>query len=643
MILFFILFFAEHVFAQNIDSIKQQLRLEDFLENASESYYLEDDLNYLKNNPVNILSAAKDDLLKLPFINEELANKILKRRNKSGTISKQAFTSIVGNNEIFAIIEPFIYFEPIKKEISLAFSSTLSTEIQNRRGFDTVFEGNKLKSLSKLFFQYTPYNISSGLTIEKDPGELNYYDYYSGFIKYETEDYKFIGGDYRVAFGEGLTFGSQSPGFISDDIASMTAGNKSGLRAYNGTDENNYLRGFAGEINISGVRTLLFYSNKKLDANLSGDSIITSLYTSGLHRYDNEMRKKDAINENIVGGRFAYTLNEHDFSAYFYRAGYNKIFSTSGYYGLSGSSFSGFGIDYNYSSPCLKAAAELARNGENVFAGVLNLGLILDKDYIIYLNAREYPYDYTNPFANGISARGYSQNEEGFLIGIKLSPYHNVEINSYFDIYRLPYRTYYNPLPSKGTDAMAKLQIEINDSYLITFRFNEKNSDECLSINDPIKGDTKVITDKTKRGYRIELNSIPLKNLFLRTRMEYNTLNYIINSHFEKGYIVFQDFLWKPYKSLILNSRIMFFNTDSYETALYEYEREVPGIYGVSALSDKGMRIYFTAEYSLYNYFNIMFKWSNTTFDNKNSIGSSYDELLGKSLSRVSFEIGLKF
>ena len=69
----------------------------------AENYYLDDDLNYLKNNPINILSADKDDLLKLPLMNEEIAEKILVFRGTAKSFSKRELKKLVDDKTIFEL------------------------------------------------------------------------------------------------------------------------------------------------------------------------------------------------------------------------------------------------------------------------------------------------------------------------------------------------------------------------------------------------------------------------------------------------------------------------------------------------------------------------------------------------------------
>jgi len=628
--------------AQSIDSLKAQYNLENYLETLEESYDLEDDLKFLRTNPIYLLTADKDDLLKLPFVDQEMVGKIITALDNNIIKSKRDLKLIINNNEIYESIIPFITFKAPRKNIGFSILSALSSEMQNRRGFDSTFEGGKIKSLTKMSLKYLPYNLSAGFTIEKDPGEKFFTDHYSGFIKYETNEFKIISGDYRVSFIEGLTFGNQTFIYNKENISGITQGKRTGLRTFNGTSETDFLRGLSLEYRLNKTGLIAFYSNRFIDANINGEGLVTSFYNGGLHRYGTEISKKGTLNEKIYGGQISRSLGSHLLSLNIYSCSYNRDFLGSGYYGLRGSSFSAIGIGYNYYSEQIDISAEAAGSGNNSFAGILNVGFNINKETVLFVNARKYPFDYSNPFANSISVKGNTQNEEGFSVGIKISPLPNTEINSYVEIFRQPYRTYYNPLPSKGMEMMIKAQISINRNHLLSLRYRLKEGDEPLTIDDAVKGETKAITVRNKKEIRLEYNSLYFGNLYLKSRIELSLLDYKLYREDETGFIIFQDFLYKPFDNLSLSSRAMLFSTSSYETALYEYEREITGIYSVNALSDKGARFYFTFNYSWGDIFSLMFKFSSTTYNNKNSIGSSYDQLKGKSLSKISFEFGVK-
>lgn len=145
--------------------------------------------------------------------------------------------------------------------------------------------------------------VQFGLVGEKDPGEpflrKNYpagYDHY-GFhlIIRELGKLKTLAvGDYRLSFGQGLLLNndfSLSKSWGTNTVIRRTQEPK----RHFSTAESGYFRGAAAVFQMGNVTVTPFYSNKRFDANLSGDGQITSFKTDGYHRTSLEIEKKKQL------------------------------------------------------------------------------------------------------------------------------------------------------------------------------------------------------------------------------------------------------------------------------------------------------------------------------------------------------------
>ncbi len=637
-ILGFLLVSAFSLKSQTIDTTGLNSKLEDYLE-SGEAMLEDDELKFLRNNPIKILTAGKDDLLKLPFIGLDLAEKILFAIKNGDIKDRRDLKAIIGDKYIYQSISPLISFKAETK-LSITLISAISSEMQNRRGYDSVFEGSKTKSISRLSVASLPHNLTASVLVEKDPGEAKLTDHYSGYLKYESRKFKIILGDYRVSMSEGLTFGNYPFFFDRDNLTGLSGSARSGVRSYSGSGESNYLRGLCAEYDIKPLRISAFYSNQSIDATVNPDGFVTSRYDEGLHRYATEIKKKNALKEKIFGGSISYCAGAHYLSLNIYSAEYDKAFLGSGYYGLRGKSFSALGIGYSFSSEFLNFSAELTKS-KNIFAGLINLEIPVTEAHQLFLGARIFPYDFVNPFSthNGSMA----QNEISFYSGIKLNLSQNVELKSFVEIFKKPYRIYYNPFPSKGLSGTVKLDMVITKDFSASARYRIKSGDEYITAENIPGGVSKIISEKVKNEYRLELLYSVVQNLYFRTRLEGSFLEYKSDNTTESGFMVYHDVLWQTEENLFLNCRLSLFNTNSYETAIYQYERDITGSFGSNALYDNGCRFYFTAGYKLQNIASLLFKYSNSTYKDKKSIGSSFDELKGRSISKVSFEMNITF
>lgn len=64
----------------------------------------------------------------------------------------------------------------------------------------------------------------------------------------------------------------------------------------------------------------------------------------------------------------------------------------------------------------------------------------------------------------------------------------------------------------------------------------------------------------------------------LRGRFEYATYDLSSIDENKSGYLVFQEMRYSPNSGLNLYSRIIFFKTDSFNSAVYEYENNLTGM-----------------------------------------------------------------
>jgi hypothetical protein len=187
----------------------------------------------LKENPININTARKVELLLVPYIDDYLAERIVNYREEHPFTRKEELLLIDG-------ITPYL-FDRMKNFITV--------ETKRRRktgGFDFLsrYERKVSSSEDKIYNRIIiPYKgvFLNGL-VEKDYEEENYLDYYA-FSVYLPE--KFIIGDYDLDLGMGVLFGKPDFFYRSAGIIPGEKGPSPHLSTY----EENFLRGAVTEWN----------------------------------------------------------------------------------------------------------------------------------------------------------------------------------------------------------------------------------------------------------------------------------------------------------------------------------------------------------------------------------------------------------
>ena len=110
------------------------------------------------------------------------------------------------------------------------------------------------------------------------------------------------------------------------------------------------------------------------------------------------------------------------------------------------------------------------------------------------------------------------------------------------------------------------------------------------------------------------------------------------------GIMFYQDSVFSP-KTIPLKSQLRFvlFNTGSYDARLYAYENDMLYNYAIPAYFGKGFRTYLNVSYHISPAINLWFKLSNTSWSDREIISSGNNEIEGKNLTEVKFQVRLKF
>ena len=177
---------------------------------------------------------------------------------------------------------------------------------------ENKFRGNEFDNYSKIRFQ-TSETITGGFLIQKDLGENEIYDHYSGFLQWQKNKIKIILGNYQVQFGHGLIL--DSPYALQKSIFTLAPvhSKNSGGRHYLTSSE---FAGFNGIFShyspIEYLSANVFYANTLRDGNIdNSNQYVTGFNTSGYHRTNSEYEKKDLIREKSFGGNINYKISEN--------------------------------------------------------------------------------------------------------------------------------------------------------------------------------------------------------------------------------------------------------------------------------------------------------------------------------------------
>ncbi len=663
LILILLLVPLQIIIPQIIDST--QIQTEETLDDLIEESYEEDDNSDLFNsieelilNPIDLNSADVFELQKIPEITSNIAEIIISYRNKFGP-----FYSV---NELYAMREldretiskviPFLKTELPSFMTDSTFSqeeiisssmlkvqlrSRYGNDLQTRKGFaEGIYVGNKLRAYNRLLLKYSK-QYQAGITFEKDAGEKDFDDFNSFHLN--VRDVGFINnlvvGDYILEFGQGLIL--WSPYSFSKGADAIFPVKRKGktLKPYTSSTEYDFMRGSAITLKYSDLFVTLFYSSKKIDANVDSlRNFIISTPKTGLHLTLNDLNNKNSIKENIIGGRISYKYHSYlNVGLSGYNSKFGNEFLPATIYDLTGNQFRFYSFDYDFNFSQINIFGEFAYNQKSVAS--IN-GLILSplKNFSFTVSLRNYPANYINLHGFGFGEQsGKTRNEFGIYYGIKWNSNFGL-FNLYYDQFRFPNATFDVAVPSSGDEIYLSFSKRVFSRTNLLLRFKSERKDISENLEE-----VKLVFKQIRNSYRAEIVYDISNNLRMKSRIEYNTFEIDEYDKIEKGVLFLQDFRFSFSKILQLYGRIIFFDTDSFNSAVYEFENDLTGVLTNLAMYGTGMRWYLMMRYKPFSFITISMKYSETYKPNVKYLSSGNNLISNNVDNRISFQLDINY
>ena len=479
-------------------------------------------------------------------------------------------------------------------------------------------------------------NIQAGLTTEKDPGEIWFsnnktFDFVSGYLQYRSKKYikNIIIGDYNVKFGQGLVFWNgfaPGRGTMTININKVSQGFDH-FASYN---ENGFMRGIASTVKVMGLNISTFFSNKKIDANITSiDSTgkvisVSTFQNSGIHALPGEVADEKSLGERVFGSNINYYFGRLRIGATFcnihYDAQVEKTKELYNKYTFSGNDVSITSIDYIYKSKIFETFGEVAKNDKNAVAALNGITCQLASELSITAVYRHYQPAFWSPYANAFGQTGQPTNENGLFYALEYIPSANWKINAYADFFKYPWLKYQISQPSSGSNYSIACNYNQNENLSFSVRYtiiNKLIDTTSIPPNPPITVTTNLQHYRFQENYKIS------ESFEIRNRIEISAYGKA-ESPFQNGFLFSQDILWKPNKTkLSINAKYIAFYTDNYNCRIYSMESDLKYSYSVQAYSGKGSAICFLLNWRPIYKLTIIAKYSEIFYSDRNCIGTS--------------------
>ncbi|MBP1630300.1 MAG: hypothetical protein H6Q15_1193 [Bacteroidetes bacterium] len=657
IILLFLVFFSCLSLNAQIDKdIKDYISsIEDSEISDEEKQTLIEDLFYLYHNPINI-NTADDNSLKTIGLND-FQILCLKRYIKEThpLLSVYEIPLINGfSDDVLKQILPFIYVAPIKIKPSLRMDSIFSKgfheiRLQYKKVLEKAwgycrddgkgFLGDNFSTNLRYNFNYYD-RLSFSLVADNDAGEPFFaknfkkgYDFLSSqlTIKNISIIEQITIGDYRLGFGEGLSINQNlNFGYFSNDARIKKS--FSGIKPNRSITEYNYLRGIATKIKLKDFSIYLFGSYKNID--YSG-----SILTTGLHRTESEISKKDSNTEKVYGTHISWKRWGYELAATLFRYEYkypithqNSAYMKYYFEGLNNNIYSLNGSMPLFRKARLYGEFSISKNkGKAALAGVeINLGYKTN----LSIAYRYYQNKYQNYFSSAIGAQSRNANERGLYIGLAYLINNSLSFFVAGDLFNFPDISYSASRSVTGIKFKSEINYDINKTNTLTLlaKYNNRPYDEVHTNGE------KYPEDNILKQIQIRYSNNGLSWLILNLRLGYSeTKTYSLSGN--NGGFISQDVIIKPEDfPLSINLRLALFNTDDYDNRFSIYEYSMPLNFYSSQLYDKGLRTYIVVNFKINESMTLAGKYSLTRYQDKTSIHSSNDEINRNHKQEIAFQ-----
>ncbi len=617
-----------------------------------------DELTEIEEHPLNINTATREDLGRLPFLNEKQIEDICEYINRYNGMKTLGELQMIESLDYYRrqILQYFIYAGDRGKKALPSIDNILKYGNNNllvsakipfytRKGDDNGYLGYKYKHSVRYSFNYGDC-LKVGIIGTQDAGEPFFsnrnslgYDHYSYYmIMKNIGRLKTLAlGCYKISFGMGLVINSD---FTMGKIMTLSSLGRSNnaIRANSSKTDDNYFQGAAATYELAkGLDITGFVSYRKLDGTMQEDSTISTIVTSGYHRTQAEIDKKHNLSATVAGGNIHYFINGIHVGATAVYTSLDKTLNPNTatiyrrYY-AAGSEFYNISTDYGYICHRFSFNGETATGNSNGIATINSLSYNVDENLDIVAIQRYYSRKYTSLHANSFSEGGSVQNENGLYIGANWHPGRLFSVMLYSDYAYFVWPRYQISNSSHTIDNMISATYHTDKwSVLIKYRLKVKQKD-----NEDHDG----LINQIQHRARGSVNYSPNKNLSMLTQADIVYVEYINK---EKGWMLNENVSYTLGEWLKINASIGYFDTDGYDSRIYTYERGLQYEFSYPMFYGDGIRYALMAKAKISDSLMLTAKIGTTDYFDRTSIGSSYQQIDKSSITDLEIQLKWKF
>lgn len=668
----FLVFSFLQIYGQEEERLLEDLLANQVFDESESSEEIADyseQLNQLLRRPLDLNKVSEEDLKQIFFLSSFQIQQILLHREKIGVFISPLELQVIPALSLETVEQllPFfkvrndfltedLHIPEMLKKSKGSWMSTYSRGLEVPRGYEisdptrSRYLGTPDKVVNRFRWSYRE-KLKLSFNMEKDPGEpflkekQTYgFDYYSGSVLLNDVGLfdRIVLGDHLLQFGQGLVLWN-GPVFGQGASVAHIMQNGLGIRPHTGLMENKFMRGIAGTMQMQKIKATPFISYTQLSVTLNDKEetpFITSINYSGLHRTPTELKNRNALKQLNYGVNLEYQQKGLKLGTTLLATHFDiplKLNTrTYNQYRFEGNHLQNIGFNYQYGLYNLLVFGETAHSIASGWANNHGIIAALGKKFSGSIHYRNYSRDYHSFLAQSFQSQSNLSNERGWHTSLVFHPNRKIEWMNSFDFVEFPEQRYRVLKASNSFQARSQISFLWYKKGHLRFRYQYKYSEENFPADFKEQSRlAQVVQQQARIIFQFKLNpSIQIGNQ-IEAKQYHKS---IIGKYY--GFQVFQDIMWnKPKWKVAGNFRVLYFNTDGFESRVFSYERDVLYSFSFPSYYREGLRFYINKKIKPIKGFDIWMRYAITNYFHISEISSGLNKIEGNKKSDIRLQI----
>lgn len=638
----------------------------------ADSYEL---LQQLADHPIELNSATRDDLEQLPFLSAQQVMDIEEYLYRYGPMKSVGELRMVRSLDYrqLSLLPFFVYVDDLPATSTPRFPSidslmsrarhtltaTVHVPLYRRKGYVNGYMGYQYRHSVRYELSSGQW-LRAGLVGAQDAGEPFLagdnrwgYDFYSFYVQVRGcgRLANLVAGRYKLNTGMGLVMGQS---FQLGKLATLQNMGRTAtlLRPHASRSEADYFQGAAATISLLPLprghsphqhQLLLtpFLSYRPVDATLTKAGDAQTLLYTGYHRTPTEMQKKHNTHLKAGGLNVAYSNGAVRVGATAVATTLDRELSPQRQtlfrrYYAHGRHFANFSVNYAYQHYRLAANGETAINEHGKIATINALSLRLSPRMWLMALQRFYSYRYTSLYGHSFGESSSTpQNESGIYVGATWTPVARLQLQGYVDYAHFAWARYLVSRPSHTADLLLQATYRMGAWTLLgRHRSHLKQRDNKEKT---------ALTANDSHGQRLAVGYHD-DHWSTTTQLDHRRTVYLKS---EDGWMVSQQTTFtasdRRERALMLSIMAGYFHTDSYQSRIYVYERQLQHEFYFPSFYGHGLRVCFQTRVDLGSRLRLAARAGHTCYFDRSVISSGLQQINHSHMTDLDFQLRWKF